>query len=109
VTIMVLYKEPKKICERKIIQNRLTDFRELVEGNFECVRLGRRVVLFCNEEGKLKNLPLNVPLGEDPIHGPLIVCGEKEKDSHFGVAQSLPELSYIYYARIFNATMFDLP
>ena len=65
------------------IENKLEAFQEAVDGYIETVTLDNGVVLICNEEGKLRDMPYNfthrqmfgaIPL-QYPIFGTVIACG----------------------------------
>lgn len=75
------------------IDNTLEALQEAVGGYIETVHINDRLVLVCNEEGKLKNLPKNRELvwklgeGEhriisarDTLRGPAIICGVKDDE-----------------------------
>jgi uncharacterized protein (DUF736 family) len=51
------------------IENDLDEMQDIVGGYIETINLGEDIVLVCNEEGKLDNLPFNFPLQGDFIVG----------------------------------------
>ncbi|MDO4518540.1 MAG: DUF3846 domain-containing protein [Bacillota bacterium] len=57
--IRVLYIEPGKAPEEKIIGTGLAEMQALVGGIIELFPLEDEMVLICNEEGKINDLPLN--------------------------------------------------
>ena len=84
-TITILFKEVN--CKPKImkIENSLKSFQELVEGFIEIVALGDETELVLNEEGKLKELPLNGCLVSkkrvlDTIAGNYFICSTKDDE-----------------------------
>lgn len=59
----VLVCEPGKRPYEKEIENTLSSLQEEVEGYIEVVYIyDDNVAIICNEEGKIKNLPVNRPL-----------------------------------------------
>lgn len=74
--IMVVIKEPGKPARvDPLFDNTLGSFQSAVGGYIECVHLAPDVVLICNEEGKLRMLPINVQIGSDFLVGTIVVCG----------------------------------
>lgn len=79
--IRVLVVEPGKDPEVRIIENSLEDVQQIVQGYIECVTLydkaGENLVLICNEEGKIRNLPMNamIPEIDDMIFGTFLIAG----------------------------------
>ena len=74
--------------EEATIPNTLKALQEAVGGYIETVTLDNGVVLICNEEGKLRDMPYNFTLGRmvainpsdeimmrNPIFGTVIACG----------------------------------
>lgn len=65
-------------CEE--IENSLEAFQTTVGGYIEVIPLTNKLVVVCNEEGKLKELPVSAVLLDpemqpcDMLHGDLIVC-----------------------------------
>lgn len=76
----VLYKKPGEAPEIREVENDLKPLQDLVGGYIETVKVGD-VVIICNEEGKLKGLPINFLVNAngyiDVIVGPAIFCREK--------------------------------
>lgn len=68
----VLIKEPEKMAYIKEIENELKPLQEIVGGYIEVITLPRNTALIINEEGKLKGMAPNFPLGWDTIVGPAI-------------------------------------
>ena len=75
------YELPKEIE----IEDTLENLQGLVEGNIECVYLQNDsdVVLVCNDEGKINNMPLNRDIGYDIIAGPFLIFGDDYKNGEF--------------------------
>ena len=58
--IRVLYVQPGKYPEERIIENNLKSMQKLVDGDIEGVYPWRDYAcIVCNDEGKLNNMPLN--------------------------------------------------
>ena len=79
--IRVLVVEPGKDPEVRTIENSLEGVQQIVQGYIECVTLrdkaGEDLVLICNEEGKIRNLPMNamIPEIDDMIFGTFLIAG----------------------------------
>ena len=72
------------------ISTKLENLQKTVGGYIETITIGK-IVIICNEEGKLLNLEPNIPLGNaDYLCGNIIVCGIKD-DEFDDVPISLPE------------------
>jgi hypothetical protein len=78
--ITILVKEPNEEPQVITIENEYEKIKELVGGYIETVTLGKRLMLVCNDEGKLNRMPLNFFLcfpDENPtdiIVGPAFFC-----------------------------------
>jgi len=72
------------------IDNTLEALQEAVGGYIETVRITEKIVIVCNEEGKLKNLPKNrelvwklgdekkqIVVNRDILVGDALICGVK--------------------------------
>ena len=80
----VIIKRPcDQFGEETTIPNTLRALQEAVGGYIETVTLDNGVVLICNEEGRIRDMPYNFTLrrihGIIPIHNPIfgtvIACG----------------------------------
>ena len=80
LNITILVKEPNEEPQVVTIENDYSKISDLVGGYIETVTLGKKLMLVCNEEGKLKRMPLNFFLcfpDENPsdiIVGPAFFC-----------------------------------
>ena len=76
--IKVIVKEPgENVGHVEVIKNDLQTLQRYVGGLIECLTLGK-VVVICNEEGKIFNLPENFIFGiarKDVIVGTAVICG----------------------------------
>lgn len=75
--IEVIVKEPGKPMYKKMLRNELSEFQDIVEGFIETIPVDRggKVLLICNEEGKLMDLPPNFIIGSDIIMGNAVFVG----------------------------------
>lgn len=75
--IRVLYVQPGKYPEERIVENDLKSMQKLVGGDIESVAPWRENVrVVCNQEGKLNGMPLNRLLGDyDILTGSFLICG----------------------------------
>lgn len=89
------------------ISKSLENLQKIVEGYVETVYLTEDVVILCNEEGLLKNLPKNVKIHDHELVGTIIVCG-------FGVDGELTDVGitfdeWKYVVDVFNSEMLQAP
>ena len=73
--IKVIIKEPGKAPEIKTITNDLGTLQSIVGGYIEAVTLASGLVIICNEEGKLWNLPYNFDFGGQSFVGTVVIAG----------------------------------
>ena len=66
--------------EVKEIENELHVLQEIVGGYIECFQVFDNVICVCNEEGKLKGLPINFIFGGDIIVGDVFFVATGEED-----------------------------
>jgi len=80
----VIIKRPcDQFGEEATIPNTLKALQEAVGGYIETVTLDNGVVLICNEEGRIRDMPYNFTLRrirgvvtvQNPIFGTVIACG----------------------------------
>jgi hypothetical protein len=58
--IRILIKEPGKDPEVREVEHELKTFQNIVGGWIETVPILKNIILVCNEEGLLLNLPVNI-------------------------------------------------
>ena len=77
--------EPYKLPKEVEIENTLEKLQALVDGYIECVYLPKDsdVILICNDEGKINNMPLNRDIGFDIIAGPFLIVGNDYENVDF--------------------------
>lgn len=80
--IRILYKEVGKLPKIKFIDNTLEAKQKLVGGLIEVVPYNDLLIV-CNEEGKINNLPPNVVFDYDYIAGNFFVIGDDYKNADF--------------------------
>lgn len=80
--IRILYKEVGKEPQIMFIENTLEAKQELVGGLIEVVPY-EDVLIICNEEGKLLNMPPNLVFEYDYIAGNCFVIGDDYKNADF--------------------------
>lgn len=103
--IRVLYVEPDKLPEVKIIKNDLETLQHTVsygeEGLIEMVELPKdnSVILVCNEEGKINGMKANRDIGYDIIYGPFFIAAD-DRDS--GEFKSLSDEQILKYKMFFD-------
>ena len=82
-TIRVVHKRPGLLAEVVEIPNTLEGLQKLLDGGCLCgIRLSDEVTGYVDDEGLLKDLPLNFILNGEPIVGPAVfsrVDGEGEE------------------------------
>ena len=76
----IIVKKAGQIPEVREGENELHVFQEIVGGYIECFPIFDNVLCVCNEEGKLKGLPINFAFAGDIIVGDVFFCAENEGD-----------------------------
>lgn len=98
--ITILIVPPFELPYEAIIANELCELQRLVGGYIEAAYpFDEPVALICNEDGKLKNLPINRRVGPDFICGPFLICG---LDDAMGDFSSLSPAQIARYKRLFS-------
>ena len=72
----IIYKEPNKPAVYKDIPNELEDLQELVNGWVEAHTITEDMVIICNEEGRIRQMPFNCHVFTDWV-GPIAFVGCK--------------------------------
>lgn len=104
--IRVLYVQPGKYPEERIIPNTLSASQKLVGGNIECCCPWRdNVCIVCNDSGKIDELPPNRLYGHtDFLAGSFFVCGSRRGDF-----VSLTDKQFAHYEKIYHHPIVFLP
>ncbi len=78
--IRIMTKKPEGLLEVCEVKNELSIFQDLVKGYIEVVYFPQNILLICNEEGEIMNLPLNLLLEDDIIVGDIFFCSMKDDE-----------------------------
>lgn len=78
--INVWVKKPGKDPENRWISNTLGSLQALVQGYIETVTIAGDVVVICNEEGRIRNMPYNCELCGIDFVGPIVIAGFQEDE-----------------------------
>lgn len=74
--IKAIVKRPdEKYGHMTNISNSLQNLQRTVEGYIETLTITDELVIICNEEGLIKELPFNVRMSGVDLVGTIIVCG----------------------------------
>lgn len=73
--IKAVVKNPGEACRVKQISNTLKSLQKLVGGPIQMVPWVDGMVIICNEEGNLQNLPVNIRLRNYIFVGVLVIVG----------------------------------
>ena len=79
-TILCIIKKPGEAPEITTIENTLESFQKIVGGLIQTVTIAEDLVIICNEEGLLMDLPYNCSVCGIDFVGPIIFCGTKEDE-----------------------------
>lgn len=71
----VCFKAPRANAVMVEIENTLPALQEAVGGYIEAIPFASDVVIVCNEEGRLLNLPYNCMICGMEFYGPVLICG----------------------------------
>ena len=92
--IKAIIKKPGEACRVKRISNTLKSLQKLVGGFIQTVPWVDGMVVICNEEGKLRNLPFNIRLRDDIIVGTLVIVGTDGEEFTDVTDELLERLDY---------------
>ena len=70
----IVVKKVGQMPEIREVENDLRVFQEIVGGHIEIIMFVENIICVCNEEGKLKGLPLNFITSGDFIVGDVFFC-----------------------------------
>ena len=112
VSVRVLIIEPERRPEVREIDGSLKSMQEVVGGLIQPVPLldDSAVILVCNDEGKILNLPANRGLRDeagqiyDIVCGTFFICGAPADSDHF--TSLTPEQIERYRKRFYTPEMF---
>lgn len=89
----MMVKKVGQTVELVDLPNKYDTLKDAVGGYIECVRLEKGVILWCNEEGKLLDLPHNFTVGNIRIEGDVIFTGDDYKGGNVSLKQK--QIDYI--------------
>jgi hypothetical protein len=73
--MIVVTKKPNKKALLVEIENKLSELQRIVGGHIEIVQLTQKIVVICDDEGKLKGYEPNLKYGLDTLVGTVIFAG----------------------------------
>lgn len=74
--ISALIKRPGEIPRHVNVSNSLEALQKNVEGYIETITIASDMVIICNEEGRLRNLPYNCTICDVDLVGPIMIVGK---------------------------------
>lgn len=78
--IKVWGKQPGYPPSKYLMLNNLEGLQNFVNGPIECITISSDVVLICNKEGRLMDLPYNCTICGHDFVGPIIFAGIKDDE-----------------------------
>ena len=78
--IRVIVKLPGEEARTEEIENTLRAFQTAVGGHIETLTVNTDLVIICDEDGKLKDLPYNCTICGYRFVGPVLVAGVKRSN-----------------------------
>ncbi len=99
--IRVLIKEPGKAAELRTIENTLESLQKIVGGKIETVTMFTDLVVICNEEGRIKEMPFNCKLLGVDFVGTIILAGVDGEE--FGDSPEDEKAWRRFFPRLFDA------
>lgn len=73
--MLIIRKDPGAPAYIDTVENSLKAMQEIVGGHIETVTIALDVVLICNEDGRLLNLPYNCTVLGVDFYGPIFAAG----------------------------------
>lgn len=77
--VSVIFKKPYENPIEMQVEDKLSNWQQLVEGYIEVIRFNGRIYIVLNEEGKLQQLPLNMPFYNDILVGNLVFVATNDE------------------------------
>lgn len=86
----VAFKEPGKAWRKMVIPHTLETLQQLVGGYIQIVPVGSRRdhCVICDEDGRLKDYPYNMTIGNVPYVGNVMICGLDEEGELCDIRES---------------------
>lgn len=81
--ISVIVKERGKTPYVTKVHNDLKNYQSIIGGNIEVVPVDSHYVILCDAEGKIKDRPSNLKIGNDTICGTIIIAGISPSGENF--------------------------
>ena len=78
--IYVAVKRPGELPRHVWMANSLENFQRYVGGYIETVTLATDLVIICNEEGRLRELPYNCTICGVDLVGDIVIAGAKDDE-----------------------------
>jgi len=75
------------------VENKLKTFQDIVGGTIQCVPLTKDIVLTCNDEGKLLDMPINRTFGNDILCGTFFITQSNNEGDFISLSDD--NLKYI--------------
>ncbi len=72
---VIIKRADEPIGHKTAVSNTLKNLQNHVGGHIECVPIATDLVIICNEEGRLKNLPFNCRICGIGFVGDIIIAG----------------------------------
>ncbi len=91
--IKIIKCDVHKIATEKEIENSLDSLQREVKGYIEVFTIAPDICLICNEEGKIRNMPINRSVRDENgkvievIAGDFIICGSNEEGDFRSLTQ----------------------
>lgn len=76
IKVVVIDKNLKNFREVMTIRNDLKVLQDIVGGWIEVYPAASDLLVICNEEGRLNNMPYTATIAGEQFFGPLILCGQ---------------------------------
>ncbi|MGL4573045.1 MAG: DUF3846 domain-containing protein [Clostridium sp.] len=78
---LIVYQEVgKKPVKKYVDLMDIKELQQLVGGYIETIPMANGILLVCNEEGMIKNLPVNMVFANNVIHGNAFYCAFDSED-----------------------------
>ena len=103
--VIVKVNEPPCIMEK---ENNLKSSNEIVGGYIEAIQIADNMIIICNEEGKLKNLPGNRRVGCDIIAGDFFVTASNYEGELISLTAEQQVKALTMFAKTENYTGLDM-
>lgn len=93
----VIVKMPGEKAEERDIENTLKALQDIVGGYIETLTLCKDMIIVCNEEGLINDMPFNCTVCGTQLFGPIIFVGFDGKEDFCDLQESARELVLCYF------------